>query len=432
MSNDQRGAGFVSPDLAGAFTRATVAVNNELASIRRGAVTITGAVLHSDGSPASATLTGPDGSLDLRVDRTNGQPKVHLISAGFPQHGLPDPIDTQLGVNLGATVIGVPDADLRAVVEQAAPILHSAQRALRSDIARDAAATQTEPSTRQLNGDIDFDSNGDPRLNVYAIRAAGRSRVLGVGEPYLSSQDPSTAALWRSGRGILRTPGVQVSIALADAAITVTDAATGESLNARQVADRLALVSPHEAVQVVQHTAYQLRRGQVVNNTTIDRQRHEQLAHVQAQGPAGMQWPEQDSTSGNLGASSTAHVVMAETNANLAIDGAASTATLADDGDAAAARVAALGARSAVMSQGRGSLDPHTATQVAVAASTRTRQRLQEVYDMVDQVAAQHAATPTRATTTGTSSPAVAPRYTDRTDYTSPCVDTNAPTQQQG
>lgn len=142
----------------------------------------------------------------------SGSFSVHLISEGFPQHGIPGPIDTRLGVNLGATVINVPDADVDGAVRRAVPLLLQAQREIGVPITPPTAVAQTlgeaaqiavapgrdRASTRHLNGDIDFDSNGDPRLDMYAIRAAAGSRVMGVGEPYLSSEGPSTADLWRS------------------------------------------------------------------------------------------------------------------------------------------------------------------------------------------------------------------------------------------
>lgn len=226
---------------------------------------------------------------------------------------------------------------------------------------------------------------------------------------------------------------MQVCIALADAAVSVSDSSTGELLNARQVADRLSLSSPQKAVEAVQQTAYQLRRGQVVNNTTIDRQRHEQLAGVRDLGQAGMQWPDQDAMSEIPGEPSTAYAVMAQHDASLAIGQATSTPTLADDGDASAARVTALGARGSGVSQGRGSLDPHQATQVAIAASAMTHQRLREVHTMVDQVAAQRATQPAASTSRdGVTARQDAPRYADRSDYVSPTTGTDAPVTRGG
>ncbi|MDQ2850518.1 MAG: hypothetical protein M3Y49_07255 [Actinomycetota bacterium] len=139
--------GTLSPPVAAdaAVTDATAFVASQLHAAGDGRLRVTDPVLHTGAGTPSATITGPDGSLDLRVDRLTGASSVHLVTPGFPQHGTSDPIDTQLGVNLGATVIGIPDADLAAVVQRAAPILRDAQRDLDADTVRHGGPQPSRP-----------------------------------------------------------------------------------------------------------------------------------------------------------------------------------------------------------------------------------------------------------------------------------------------
>lgn len=96
----------------------------------RGAVTVHEPVLRLNGQPPEVTVRGPHGFLNLRVDQDTGQRSLHLITPGFPQHALPDPIDTQLGNGTAAAVINVPEADLEHAVRAAAPVLEHAQEEL--------------------------------------------------------------------------------------------------------------------------------------------------------------------------------------------------------------------------------------------------------------------------------------------------------------
>lgn len=289
--------------LEDALQAATGDVQQRLTGVGRGDLTVEEPLLRIDRQPPEVTIRSPHGFLELRVDQDTDRASLHLISPGFPEHGIPGPIDTPLNVAVAASVINVPEDDLDHAVRLAGQLVADGQREMNQ--ARDRIERDNDLMTVTRDGVISL-------------------------EPATAEQDG-----------------------------------------------------------------------------------------IDAPGAIGTE-------------PSTAYAAMAQRNANLAIGQAVSTPTLADDADASAARMTALGARGAV-SQGTGSLDPHQATQVAIAASATTRQRLREVHDMVDQVAAQRATVragqPSR-TTAGTT--AVAPRYADRTDYVSPTTGTDSPTIGQG
>lgn len=173
-------------DSDGAVANATAFVSAQLRAAGEVRLNVTDPVLHAGAGTPSATITGPHGSLDLRVDRLTGASSVHLVTPGFPQHGTSDPIDTQLGVNLGATVINVPDADLLAVVERAVPILYKAQRDLDGDTARvqgTALSAMSATSPLAVDAVAHHTTGGDPSLVRSASRADQKmARAPGVGD----------------------------------------------------------------------------------------------------------------------------------------------------------------------------------------------------------------------------------------------------------
>lgn len=290
--------------LEDALQAATGDVQRGLSGVGRGDLTVEEPLLRIDGQPPEVTIRGPHGFLELRVDQHTDRASLHLISPGFPEHGVPGPIDTPLDVAIAASVINVPEDDLDQVVSLAGQVMADGQREL-----------------NQTRERIERDND---------LMTVTRDGVISL-EPAAAEQDG-----------------------------------------------------------------------------------------IDAPGAGGTEL-------------STAYAAMAQRDANLAISQASSTPTLADDADASAARMAALGARGAVVSHGSGSLDPHQATQVAIAASATTHRRLREVHDMVDQVAAQRATVRAGQPSTATAgTAAVPPRYADRSDYVSPTVGTDSPTIGQG
>ncbi len=267
-------------DSDGAVADATAFAASQLRGAGDGSLNVIDLVLHAGGGSPSATITGPDGSLDLRVDRFTGTPSVHLVAPGFPQHGTSDPIDTQLGVNLGATVIGVPDADLLAVVERAVPVLDIAQGTV--DAARvDMFGSQMSVGEAAHVAALEV-------MDDDAIQADGHPGLV-VDEPYFGL-DPASTQLWGSEREHPDSPSVEVrATSRGGDQVSVRDGITAEKLDAHQVGKRLSL-TVEQAVAVVQQTGYQLRRGQVAYDSANPALTRQALLGIDRDGPTGVHW----------------------------------------------------------------------------------------------------------------------------------------------